>query len=326
MKLFIRIGILSACFLGCILAYAQEETEEESKDGDVWSASLEGDVETLKQLLEEGADLNAARPGESDLPLMLAVRGRHSEAAKWLIDNGADVNKRDMNGNTAAIAAAFYGFSDMFQILVDAEADASLQNYEGQDVAAILGTPWEVTNYIANDLLQLGLEAKDVEAGRNEIRQELAKASIWIAVEVGNADLVSEHLKKGTDASSVEPLGGASLLLAATIASHADIVKVLVEAGAELDAQQRDNGVTALQVAAFLGHEDIAKILMDAGADTGIMDYQGSGVADMLELSYGETMSITSLLGIPLKDEEALTASRKAIGEMLEPEEESEEE
>lgn len=326
MKTEYRISLLCACLLFCAGLAAQEAAEEESAEADVWTAASEGDIETLKELVEAGADLNSARSAvETDLPLMLAVRGRHAEAIKFLVDNGADVNKRDINGNTATISAAFFGFPKMFQTLVEAGGDASIQNYEGLSAIDMLNVSWEITNYIANEMLSVGLEQDDVEAGRMEIRQGLAKTNIFIAVQMGNTDLVAEHIKKGADVNAVDAAGGTSLLLAATVTGNTAITQALVDAGAELDARNQTTGATALQAAAFFGLEDVAKVLIDAGADPTIADYQGSSAVDMLSLSYQETEYVASLLEIALKSEEELTAGREAIGEMLKSAEGSEE-
>lgn len=326
MKTEYRISLLCACLLVCAGLTAQEATEEESAEADVWTAASEGDIETLKALVEAGADLNSARSTvETELPLMLAVRERHAETIKWLVDNGAEVDKRDINGNTATISAAFFGFPKMFQALVDAGADLSVQNYEGQSAIDMLNVSWEITNYIANEMLSVGLEQEDVEAGRMEIRQGLAKTNIFIAVQMGNTDLVAEHIKKGADVNAVDAAGGTSLLLAATVTGNTAITQALVDAGAELDARNQTTGATALQAAAFFGLEDVAKVLVDAGADPTIADYQGSSAVDMLSLSYQETEYVASLLEIALKSEEELTAGREAIGEMLKSAEGSEE-
>ena len=325
MRTEFRIGLVAVCLSLCVFLFAQEEAEEQSSEADVWTAAAEGDIETLKALVEAGADLNSARSTtETELPLMVAVRERQAETIKWLAENGADVNKRDINGNTAIISAAFFGFPKMFQLLVDSGADMSLQNYEGQSAMEMLEVAWEITNYIANDMLGVGLEQEAVESGRMEIRRGLAKTNVSIAVEMGDVDLVMEHIKKGVDVNTADS-GGTSLLLGATAANNVDIVEFLVEAGADLDARHPATGATALLAAAFLGLDEAAKVLIDAGADPTIADYQGSSTMDMLTLSYGETDYVASLLGITLKSEEELNASREAIGKMLESVEDSEE-
>ncbi|MCY4144540.1 MAG: ankyrin repeat domain-containing protein [Gammaproteobacteria bacterium] len=318
MRTEFRIGLIAVCLSLCTCLFAQEETEEQAPEGDVWTAAAEGDIETLKALVEAGADLNSARSTtETELPLMLAVRERQSETIKWLAENGADVNKRDINGNTAIISAAFFGFPKVFQLLVDSGADMALQNYEGQSAMEMLEVAWEITNYIANDMLEIGLEQEAVEAGRMQIRRGLAKTNVSIAVEIGDAELVMEHIKKGVDVNTADA-GGTSLLMAATVSNNVDIAKFLVDAGAELDNRHPATGATALLAAAFLGLDETAKVLIDAGADPTIADYQGSTTMDMLTLSYGETDYVASLIGIALKSEEELTASREAIGKMLE--------
>jgi ankyrin repeat protein len=50
-----------------------------------------GNIEEIKNLIEQGADINA--PGQfGDTPLHKAADSRQLETAKILLENGADVN------------------------------------------------------------------------------------------------------------------------------------------------------------------------------------------------------------------------------------------
>jgi ankyrin repeat protein len=55
-------------------------------------AVTKNDLDEVRRLLNNGADLNA---GEGMTALMYAAQGGHFEVAKLLVENGADVNKKD---------------------------------------------------------------------------------------------------------------------------------------------------------------------------------------------------------------------------------------
>lgn len=72
---------------------AQLSKSAEHKGGhtDLMRAALGGQTETVKRLLEGGAEVNE-RDDEGRTALMFAVTNLHTDSAKALLDHGADVN------------------------------------------------------------------------------------------------------------------------------------------------------------------------------------------------------------------------------------------
>lgn len=58
----------------------------------MWAAR-EGHIESVKALLDAGANVNDEKPGDGTTVLLLAVLNRHYELASVLLDRGADPNK-----------------------------------------------------------------------------------------------------------------------------------------------------------------------------------------------------------------------------------------
>jgi ankyrin repeat protein len=69
------------------------------------TTAYQGDVKTAIAQLDEGADVNA-RDCDGDTALMLAAERGHIELVKVLLKNGADVNAENFNGETALMRAA----------------------------------------------------------------------------------------------------------------------------------------------------------------------------------------------------------------------------
>ena len=61
----------------------------------------QGDVATIRVLLEHGADVNMPGNLHKASPVLLASQGCHSEAVRELVAAGADPDLRDANGASA---------------------------------------------------------------------------------------------------------------------------------------------------------------------------------------------------------------------------------
>jgi ankyrin repeat protein len=94
------------------------------------AAAQDGAFESLKLLVEKGADVNAAdgvpnfsTGGIGTTPLMLAVRGRDPRSTRYLLAHGAKVNQADSSGGTALLSAARQGCVENVKALLAAGAD-----------------------------------------------------------------------------------------------------------------------------------------------------------------------------------------------------------
>ena len=63
-------------------------------------AARQGDIDTARLLLEKGADVDEAGPGDQTV-LMVAIDCGHEALAKFLVEKGANVNAADRDGLTA---------------------------------------------------------------------------------------------------------------------------------------------------------------------------------------------------------------------------------
>jgi ankyrin repeat protein len=95
----------------------------------VWCAATAGNLEMLKLLHAHGADMNY--PGIRERPIHAATFGNHFKLLKWLLDNGADVNAQNTDGNTALHICAMYGMSKPLKLLLDRGANLELTEKNG---------------------------------------------------------------------------------------------------------------------------------------------------------------------------------------------------
>ena len=65
-------------------------------------ASENGHLETVKHLVENGANINEKNK-DRDTPLICASRNGHLEIVIYLCENGDDINEKDEYGDNALI-------------------------------------------------------------------------------------------------------------------------------------------------------------------------------------------------------------------------------
>ncbi|MGB2578488.1 ankyrin repeat protein [Elusimicrobium simillimum] len=82
------------------------------------NAVVQGNVEEVKELLSEGADVNAVYSGTGASALWIAVRGGNRELINILASfPGADINIKNKDGVSALMLAEQSGLMDVVELL-----------------------------------------------------------------------------------------------------------------------------------------------------------------------------------------------------------------
>jgi hypothetical protein len=110
---------------------ADSQTSISAPKVDLHSAVFTGDLETIRQHVKAGSDLNVLEPSRASTPLITAAFIGNTEAAKILIDAGAALNYKNADGSTALHTASVFGKTDVAKILIDAGTDLNIQNNNG---------------------------------------------------------------------------------------------------------------------------------------------------------------------------------------------------
>ena len=103
------------------------DAEDLEVDGLFGQAAVDGDVDEMRALLAQGADVNSG----SGYALDHAVANDHAAAVQFLLDNGADVNQRDGLEETVLHSAAFETNNEIVGLLLAAGADVNATDESG---------------------------------------------------------------------------------------------------------------------------------------------------------------------------------------------------
>jgi ankyrin repeat protein/cytochrome c551/c552 len=189
----------------------------------------DGQIDTIKQWIDEGAAWPDAVAGETPAPsadpdaarLMTLIRDGHRPAIDELLrKNARAANVRGTHGSTPLMSAALYGDADLVQRLLTAGADPNAANTAG--ATALM---WAAPD---PDKMRLLLDAgADVNARSEDRRSPLVVTSGI----VGAAPPLRLLLEYGADPSAWQA-GDPSPLREAARADDAEMFRLLLEYGA----------------------------------------------------------------------------------------------
>ena len=90
---------------------------------ELYDAAKAGDLERVILLVEQGADKNQVGKQFGRTVLIIAADNEHLDIIRYLVEQGADVEKVDDEGNTPLIYASDHGHLEAVQYLLEQGAD-----------------------------------------------------------------------------------------------------------------------------------------------------------------------------------------------------------
>jgi uncharacterized protein len=97
-------------------------------------AAWRGRIEAVRWLLDRGAHIN--RTGREWSALHYAVFAGHEAIAQLLMERGADINARSVNGSSVLMMAAREGREELARVLLERGADTTVTNDWGDNALA----------------------------------------------------------------------------------------------------------------------------------------------------------------------------------------------
>ena len=120
-----------------------EEVKEPASN--IWVSAKKGDIESIKQHIAFGTDLNLKGSSRDETPLIIASCQGHYEIVKLLIDEGAELDIQNNEGVTAQFCAVFFGQVEIVQLLNDAGADPEIVNSLDLTAMDLVSVEWDGT-------------------------------------------------------------------------------------------------------------------------------------------------------------------------------------
>jgi ankyrin repeat protein len=180
-----------------------------------------------------------------------AVKFGLFDMAKFLLDNGADVNAADKStGMTHLLTASMANNVPLVKLLLKNGADAGKANKNGESpliIACIQGN-----DSIVNLLLDAGADV-------NENANNIGDTPLILASFNNQVPVVELLLSRGANVNKQLENGNTALLTASSV-GNTEVVKVLLKYGA--DANIANNGEMPVDVARANGHDDIAELIL----------------------------------------------------------------
>jgi peptidoglycan/LPS O-acetylase OafA/YrhL len=136
---------------------------------DIWTAAAYGDLDAVRGHVERGASLDREEPIYGQSPLGWAVITDQQAVIDYLLEVGADPSARYRDRNTALHTAAFFGRANAAAHLLEAGADVNARNIYGETPLDSLRHDQGTTEFIAG-LIKAPVDFEAVVAGRQRIR------------------------------------------------------------------------------------------------------------------------------------------------------------
>ena len=150
----------------------ESEGREGAEAGDILRAVAMGNAARVRALAGGGMDVDGTGPAGNPLILIAAGAG-HVEVVATLLAAGANVNAPNpINGATALHAAALFGRAEAAKVLLDQGADATALTNDGATPSQLLDLDWATTEHIAG-MAKMPVEKPAVLSGRRKIAELL---------------------------------------------------------------------------------------------------------------------------------------------------------
>jgi ankyrin repeat protein len=280
-------------------------------------AARQGELESVKALLDAGADVNQATIGDKVTPIVIATINGHFDLAKYLVEKGADPNAAGVNGATPLYIAlncqwaakALYpqprayeqqqvSYLDFMKALLDKGADPN---------SRVTRKVW----YSQYDFDQSGIdEAGATPFWRAAYASDVDAMKLLIAygadptiptMRTPGRPRTGDATRETQDVSGMPPVSvggpGVAPLLAASGEGYGEglaanhhryaaagmlpAVKYLVEE-LHVDVNVRDHeGNNAIHNAAARGDNEMIQYLVSKGADPLVVNREGKTTVDM---------------------------------------------
>ncbi len=246
-------------------------------------AAREGHIDAARALLEAGADINQPNDGDKTTPLVTAIVNGHYDLAKLLIEKGADPNQPNNDG-----LAPLYATIDMQFAPVIWQPNPPVDQEQTTYLALmslLLDRGADPNARLQRKLWFRPSDHDDAWTGT------AGTTAFWRAAFATDVEAMRLLVSKGADPQIRSSEGVTPLMAAAGLGwtgnQHRTVpgawlpaVKYCLELGGDLNARDIF-GYSAIHAAAYRGDDTLVKYLVEKGARLDGITVFGDNVTDM---------------------------------------------
>uniref|UniRef100_A0A0G4HPV0 Uncharacterized protein n=1 Tax=Chromera velia CCMP2878 TaxID=1169474 RepID=A0A0G4HPV0_9ALVE len=238
---------------------------EADRQGEEGETGRKDRGDDFRLLLYVGADVNAELAGEA--PLMFASVAGHVESVRLLVENGADLETTGEDGSTSLVSAAFHNQWDVVLFLLEAGADVHAADVWGDTALyrALRKNRRDVAEKLVAAGAKPGIEDLCAACGKDDSEDRISlvrfvlshggsgllnchrlmdkKAPLSVAISVGNWPAARLLMAQGADVQATDAEGCTALHVlsrlgeASPVSSVVNFLTDLVGAGADVNAR-----------------------------------------------------------------------------------------
>lgn len=267
-KRFMGIAVTIVLLAGAFPFRAARSGEPKPMAPEMVKAIRDGDVPTVRGLIEAGADVNA-RDAEGNTPLILASFYAGPQTVALLLEKGADVNLANRAGVTALVRAATD--FEKARLLLDAGAKVSVRTAEFDNTPLILAARRAGNARTVKLLLARGADANEHNsAGVSPVLAGAASGDMETVQLLLDAGANADDFPKAKELFAAVKAGLRTPMMWAAYYNDARMVRLLLNHGA--DPNRSTYFGTPLTQACWNDGFEAAELLIDSGADVNFRD------------------------------------------------------
>jgi ankyrin repeat protein len=226
----------------------------------LFSAVVANSAESIRFLLERGADTEIAAVGTSWTPLQQAAWMGHTAAAGLLLDYGADLHSGNPLRHTPAMLAAISGQTETLEFFLERGVDLHGRTDQGDTLLALAAEQNRVET--VRFLLDRGID--------HLITNVHSLTALDAAAFRNHHEMVGLLIDHGVQTGRPQASYGRAMGVAA-VSGRREVLYLFLDRGADVNG--RDHfGSTPLHHAAMSGHLDIVDSLLKRGANPHLRD------------------------------------------------------
>ncbi len=267
----------------CLLALAVLGSAAGLMAGEIHEAVRLGDVGTIERLVAADKSVLGLKDADGNPPLHVAIIIGNVEAARLLLDRGADPNLGDNENSNALHLAACGESREILDLILSRGVDINSKDDNGMTAVLFAGSRgrFELVRYLAS------------KGGKLDDRTTQGSSLVHFACYRGDVAALKELVSNGASLAAGCDQFGNTPLVAAAMRGRTEMAAYLLDNGADPN-ETSHNGQSPLAVSMIAGSSDLIELLLARGADAKGVDPFGNNA--LHRLAYRGSAELARLL------------------------------